>query len=48
MSGVYDLDGKCVACGEFHPCSCEYETLLNNEQGQPMDSDDLPFWWWHK
>jgi hypothetical protein len=22
-SGCYDLDGKCVNCGQFHPCSCE-------------------------
>ena len=21
--GCYDLDGKCVNCGEYHPCSCE-------------------------
>lgn len=23
--GSYDLDGKCVNCGEYHPCSCEVE-----------------------
>ena len=23
--GCYDLDGKCVNCGQFHPCSCEAE-----------------------
>jgi len=21
--GCYDLDGKCVNCNTFHPCSCE-------------------------
>ena len=23
--GCYDIDGKCVNCGGFHPCSCEAE-----------------------
>lgn len=22
-SGCYDMDGKCVNCGQYHPCSCE-------------------------
>lgn len=21
--GCYDMDGKCVNCGQYHPCSCE-------------------------
>ena len=26
-SGCYDLNGKCVNCGEYHPCRCEVEAL---------------------
>jgi len=22
-SGEYDLNGKCVICGHYHPCECE-------------------------
>ena len=25
--GVYDIDGKCVNCKEYHPCSCEIATI---------------------
>lgn len=24
-SGCYDLNGRCINCGKFHPCDCEIE-----------------------
>lgn len=23
--GIYDLDGKCTRCKQYHPCDCEAE-----------------------
>jgi len=34
-SGSYDIDGKCVNCNQFHPCSCEYDN--GSEQADEME-----------
>ena len=30
--GCYDIDGKCTACGGFHPCSCETASLPSERE----------------
>ena len=39
--GVYDIDGKCVNCGQYHPCNCEINDITHEidemEQEQRID-----------
>jgi hypothetical protein len=32
--GCYDIDGKCVNCGGYHPCSCEANVVWEVQQSQ--------------
>ena len=39
--GCYDIDGKCVNCGKFHPCDCEIEDVSFVEEPSNQDSMQL-------
>jgi hypothetical protein len=36
--GCYDLDGKCVNCGGYHPCKCESDTEAELRAEAQLDS----------
>jgi len=40
--GCYDIDGRCVNCGKFHPCNCEMncEELEEAIEKQRNSSDE--------
>ena len=39
--GCYDLDGKCVNCGKYHPCDCEIENkFLGSADEDEYESDE--------
>jgi hypothetical protein len=31
-NGCYDIDGRCVNCGQYHPCKCEDESNDRKEK----------------